>query len=182
LQKGLAHRRFVVYNEVRGTRRRRVLHKIRVYVDTSVFGGTQDEEFAEASKAFFDGVANGKFVLLISEETIRELFDAPEAVRAFWESLSTDVLERVTIDDEVKELADKYLQAGVLGPASASDALHVATASVAGADLILSWNFRHIVNFSRIKGFNGVNVMNGYQVMTILSPLEVANDDQDKEF
>ena len=55
-------------------------------------------------------------------------------------------------------------------------------ASVARADLILSWNFKHIVNFSRIKGFNGVNVMNGYSAMTILSPLEVAYDDQNKEF
>ena len=55
--------------------------------------------------------------------------------------------------------------------------LHVATASVAGAELILSWNFKHIVNFNRIKGFNGVNVMNGYPLMTILSPLEVAYDD-----
>lgn len=55
--------------------------------------------------------------------------------------------------------------------------MHVATASVAGAELILSWNFRHIVNFNRIKGFNGVNVMNGYPLMTILCPLEVGNDD-----
>ena len=91
-------------------------------------------------------------------------------------------MERVDIDDEVKELAEKYIQAGVLGPASTSDALYVATASVAGADLILSWNFKHIVNFNRIKGFNGVNLMNGYPLMTILSPMEVAYDDQDKEF
>jgi predicted nucleic acid-binding protein len=158
-------------------RGRTALHKIRVYVDTSVFGGTQDEEFAEATKAFFERVRHGKFVLLISEETIRELFDAPETVRSFWESLSREGMERVVIDDEVKELAEKYIRAGVLGPASTSDALHVATASVAGADLILSWNFKHIVNFNRIKGFNGVNVMNGYPFMAILSPLEVAYED-----
>ena len=158
------------------------MHKIRVYVDTSVFGGMQDEEFAGATKAFFEGVDQGKFVLLISEETIRELLDAPEAVRSFWEGLSNEALERVVIDNEVKDLAEKYIEAGVLGPASASDALHVAMASVARADLVLSWNFKHIVNFSRIKGFNGVNVMNGYPVMTILSPLEVAYNDHDKEF
>ena len=87
---------------------RAALHKIRVYVDTSVFGGTQDEEFAAPTKAFFEGVAHGKFVLLISEETIRELFDAPDAVRSFWEGLSNEALERVVIDDEVKDLAEKY--------------------------------------------------------------------------
>ena len=78
---------------------------------------------------------------------------------------------------EARELAEAYLRAGVLGKTCVSDALHVAAASVAGADLILSWNFKHIVNFSRIKGFNGVNVMNGYPLMTILCPLEVCDDD-----
>ena len=153
------------------------MHRIRVYVDTSVFGGVHDEEFAEASCKFFEKVRQGEFVLLISEETIRELLDAPEAVRSFWEGLPDHSLERVAVDDDAKDLADKYIRTGVLGAASASDALHVATASVAGAELILSWNFKHIVNFNRIKGFNGVNVMNGYPLMTILCPLEVGNDD-----
>jgi hypothetical protein len=50
----------------------------------------------------------------------------------------------------------------------------VAAATVAGADMILSWNFKHIVNYNRIKGFNGVNVRYGYRSMTIYSPLEIA--------
>jgi len=153
------------------------VHKIRAYVDTSVFGGTQDEEFANASKKFFERVRRGEFLILVSEETIRELLDAPPSVRAFWESLPNDALEQALISEEAKELAAAYIRAGVLGHASASDALHVATASVARADLILSWNFKHIVNFIRIKGFNGVNVINGYPLMTILCPLEVGNDD-----
>ena len=152
------------------------MHVTRVYVDTSVFGGTQDDEFAQASKAFFDKVRRGKFMLLISEETIRELLDAPQGVRAVWESLPTEALERVAIDEETTELAEKYIEAGVLGAASASDALHVAAASVAGADVILSWNFKHIVNLNRIRGFNGVNVMNGYPLMTVLCPLEVGDE------
>jgi hypothetical protein len=48
---------------------------------------------------------------------------------------------------------------------------------VAGADLILSWNFRHIVNFQRICGFNSVNARNGYRPMVILSPRGVVDDD-----
>ena len=127
---------------------------------------------------FFERVRRGEFVLLVSDETIRELVEAPESVRTFWEGLAEGSLERVFITQEVRELAEAYIRAGVLGRASASDALHVAMASVAGADLILSWNFKHIVNFNRIKGFNGVNVMNGYPLMTILCPLEVGDDDQ----
>jgi len=77
----------------------------------------------------------------------------------------------------VKALAGEYIRAGVLLPDSMSDALHVAAATVYGAALILSWNFRHIVNFKRIRGFNGVNVTNGYRPMTILSPLEVSDEE-----
>ncbi len=59
-----------------------------------------------------------------------------------------------------------------------ADAVHVAAATVAGADVILSWNFKHIVNFSRIRRFNSVNVALGYRTMTILSPMEVVYEDE----
>lgn len=178
MPEAFAFRIFWVYNKVCGMLQgERDVHQIRAYVDTSVFGGIEDEEFSGASKRFFDHVRKGEFALLVSEETIRELAEAPESVRAFWESLPKDALEQVFISEDVKELAEAYIQAGILGRAATSDALHVAAASVASADLILSWNFKHIVNFSRIKGFNGVNVMNGYPLITILCPLEVGNDD-----
>jgi hypothetical protein len=59
--------------------------------------------------------------------------------------------------------------------------LHVAAATVAGADLILSWNFKHIVNFNRIRGFNSVNIRMGYRAMTILSPKEVSDEDEESQ-
>ena len=62
-----------------------------------------------------------------------------------------------------------------------ADATHVAAATVAGANLIVSWNFKHIVNYSRILGFNGVNASLGYRLMTILSPLEVAYDNETED-
>lgn len=151
---------------------------IRVYVDTSVFGGTQDDEFAEVTRRFFKRVLKGLYIVMVSAETLRELAKAPSAVRSLWESLPADGIEEVPTSEQVKALANEYIKAGVLGPGSASDALHVACATTAGADLILSWNFRHIVNFDRIRGFNRVNVMNGYGAMTILSPLEIGGDDE----
>ncbi len=156
------------------------MHRIRVYVDTSVFGGAQDDEFQDASRNFFRLVSNGGYVVLVSDETLRELGDAPEKVRAVYEAISHDQLERVAIDEEVLELAQAYVDANVLGEASTSDAVHVAAATTAAADLVLSWNFKHIVNFNRIMGFNGVNVSRGYRQMTILSPLEVSDGDEDE--
>ncbi len=70
---------------------------------------------------------------------------------------------------------------GALGQASMADALHVAAATVARADIILSWNFKHIVNYARIQKFNGVNALKGYPNIAIHSPREVSDDDQSQD-
>jgi hypothetical protein len=153
---------------------------IRVYVDTSVFGGTQDAEFAESSRQFFRRVQKGEFVILLSAHTIDELAPAPEPVLDVLRDLPKHCVETVAASDDADALANAYIQAGALGEASHMDALHVATAAVAGADLILSWNFKHIVCYDRIQIFNGVNVLHGYRVLDIRSPLEMTRDDKDQ--
>jgi len=157
------------------------VHKIRVYVDTSVFGGTQDEEFAESSKRFLERVMEGEYRLLISSITHDELESAPAEVRGIVENLTQGTYEEIDLDEEMWELANAYISAGALGRASEYDALHVAAATVAKADLILSWNFRHIVNYDRIKKFNAVNLLNGYKMMDIRSPREVEYGDKDQD-
>lgn len=159
------------------------MHKIRVYVDTSVFGGTQDEEFAEVSRGFFERVKQGQYLLLISEITLDEISQAPPGVRQALTDLQRETVIKVPaeVEDEARQLADAYVAAGILGKASSSDALHVAVATVARADLILSWNFKHIVNFERINAFNGVNALNGYPSIAIHSPLEMRHDDENQD-
>jgi predicted nucleic acid-binding protein len=153
------------------------VRRIRVYVDTSVFGGVHDVEFAEISERFFEQVRRGAFVVLLSRLTTDELEDAPAEVSRVIRGLSPEQVEPVPLNEEVRNLAEEYIKAGVLGEGSIDDATHVAAATVAGADLILSWNFRHIVNFQRICGFNSVNARHGYRSMVILSPREVLDDD-----
>ena len=104
----------------------------RAYVDTSVFGGTQDDEFAEASEQFFRQVRTGTFVVLVSTLTTDELDGSPEDIRRVLRDLPPERIERVALTDEVRKLADEYVRARVLGPASADDATHVAAATVGG--------------------------------------------------
>ena len=164
------------FSSGRPQRWRRDVRRIRVHVDTSVFGGTQDAEFAADSQSFFAQVRSGAYVVLLSDETLRELAASPEPVRRVWLDLPPTAVELAGLPDEASALADDYITSGILGHASIGDALHVAAATVAGADLILSWNFKHIVNYNRIRGFNGVNVRLGYRAMTILSPREMRDD------
>jgi predicted nucleic acid-binding protein len=154
------------------------MHGMRIYVDTSVFGGAFDEQFSVPSRRFLEYVKQDRYIILISAITFDELQGAPEHVRQLIEEMPDGSYEEITIDQEVKKLAEAYIAAGALGPAMENDALHVAAATVAKADAILSWNFKHIVNFDRIIKFNGVNIMNGYSQIAIHSPLEMAYDDE----
>jgi hypothetical protein len=148
----------------------------RVYADTSVFGGTFDTGFSAASAGFFDSVHEGRFSLVVSTLVQDEIEGAPENVRALWREMLV-LAELVRPSAEALALQDAYLAAGILSPRWKEDALHVAMATVHGCPIILSWNFRHIVNFRKIPLFNGVNVSKGYTAVTICSPLEMIEDD-----
>jgi len=154
------------------------MRAVRVYVDTSVFGGTEDDEFAGSSRRFFERAQRGNYLVVVSRALIREIRLAPEPVRQILTALGSDKLEFVEIDSEVESLADAYIAAGVVGSASRGDAIHVAAATVAGADLVLSWNFKHIVNYDRIHKYNAVNLLNGYRQIDIRSPMELTHGEE----
>ena len=147
-------------------------YPIFVYADTSVYGGVFDEEFDEASVAFFDAVKAGEFSLFVSEVVSRELDYAPEQVSAFFQRMLPQAY-MIMITEEAIALQQEYISEGVVTQKSLDDALHVALATVAGCDMIVSWNFKHIVNFKKIPLFNAVNTLNGYKPIAIYSPLEV---------
>ncbi|HZB96383.1 MAG TPA: hypothetical protein VE268_10495 [Herpetosiphonaceae bacterium] len=81
--------------------------------------------------------------------------------------------EIIDLSEAVLRLRQAYLAAGIVGPASAADALHVALATVAGCRVIVSWNFRHIVHFQKIPLYNAVNMLHGYAPIAIHAPQEV---------
>lgn len=116
-------------------------------------------------------------MILVSDVVIDELAEAPDSVRALFAGLPVESVEQVDVDDRVRGLRDAYLGAGIIGSASSYDATHVAAASVASADAICSWNFRHIVRLDRIRAYNEVNVRHGYGTLTIMSPREVNLDE-----
>lgn len=139
--------------------------------------GCLDIEFSHESLHFIEMVRNGKCVLLLSEITIAELDKAPTAVQNILLSLPEEAMEKVEITEEILELRNEYMKAKILGPEWIDDAAHVAVATVARADAIVSWNFKHIVRLDKMKGYNQVNLMNGYGILTIISPKEVLIDE-----
>ncbi len=151
--------------------------KPRIYTDTSVLGGCEDEEFAEHSVRLMEGFVRGELVLVLSSLTVQELVDAPVEVRRRLAMVPEAHIETLQLDAESRELAEAYLAAGVLTAKMRADAQHIAIATVGRADVLVSWNFKHIVNLQRIHGFNSVNLRKGYPMMEIRTPREVLSDE-----
>ena len=148
---------------------------VRVYADTSVFGGVFDPEFSVSSGKFFQQVKEGRFRLVVSTLVDNELARAPQPVRALLNSVR-DFAEPTLVGAEATGLRDAYLAAGILTRKWEADALHVALATVAECRLIVSWNFRHIVHFDKIGLYNGVNLSLGYAMISIHAPPEVIDE------
>lgn len=149
--------------------------KWKLYLDTSVFGGVFDakEGFDLASRRVIDAVLDNTAVLHYSDALEEELADAPAQVRILFEAIPEEAKTKVELSQEVVELSQAYLNAGIVGPQWLDDTLHVAAATVSRADAIVSWNFKHIVRLDKIKAYNSVNLDNGYGIITIISPKEV---------
>lgn len=150
-----------------------VLIMIRVYIDTSVFGGYFEPEFELWSKILFDSIIKGEVKLLFSKMTEIELTNAPKHVKDLIQQIPKNNIEFLELNQEAEDLADRYLSENVVGKSSKADCIHIALATIYNADLLVSWNFKHIVNITRIRGYNGVNFMLGYKMIEIRTPREI---------
>ncbi len=151
---------------------------LRIYIDTSVLGGFFDKEFDIATKRLFDEVLKGEYKIVISSVTEGELLNAPERVSTLLNNLNIDY-EILTLTDDAINLALEYIKENVVGQTSYDDCLHIAIATISKLDLLVSWNFKHIVNIKRIRGYNGINIKNGYPSIEIRSPKDLIDYEND---
>ena len=153
------------------------MKKFRIYVDTSVIGGCFDSEFERWSNRLVGAFRRGEYIAVLSSVTAAEVEQAPEPVKQIHAELIEAGAELLPVSPEAMDLLDKYLAKGILGPKFQNDMLHIAVATVSDADVLVSWNFRHIVRLNKIRLFNAVNIEYGYKALTICSPREVVPDE-----
>lgn len=148
---------------------------MRVYIDTSVVGGCFDDEFKEWSNALFDEFILGIKQVVVSDLLYREIELARKEVSDKLSEIPKNYVTLISTTDEAIALAETYINEGALTNKSFNDALHIALTTLSYADVLVSWNFKHIVNLDRIRLYNSVNLKLGYRVIEIRSPREVLN-------
>ncbi len=148
------------------------MNTLRIYLDTSVFGGLWDKEFRDPTLILFNQIKAGKFDLVTSEVVQDEVELAPSRVQQFFKELLPQA-ELVTVHKEAIDLQQAYLRANIVSASHMTDALHVALATVSDCSSIVSWNFKHIVHSQKVPLYNAVNLVQGYSQIAINSPQEV---------
>jgi hypothetical protein len=153
------------------------MRKLRLYFDTSVFGGIYDVEFQEETKMLFEMVRNNEIICVYSDLCEFELENAPEKVKEHFLSLKKEQTEYTEITEEINQLAEEYVKQNVVGKTSIDDCRHIACATINKVDYLVSWNFKHIVNIFRIRGYNSINIKNGHIQLDIRSPKEIIRNE-----
>jgi predicted nucleic acid-binding protein len=149
------------------------MNPLALYVDSSVIGGYYDDEFQEATRTLWKQMEQGRFRFIASVLLQQEIEGAPVRVRRLMEQTFSQSESILPITSEAVSLAWAYLEHKVVPATYADDARHVAIAVVHRVTVIVSWNFKHLVNLRREAGFNSINILLGYPSVRIVSPLEL---------
>ncbi len=155
------------------------MHKLRIYIDTSVIGGCFDKEFAVWSNMLFDEFIAGKKIAVISDLTYDELSRASDNIQLKINEIPLSFREFLYRNDETESLAREYVKNKVISEKYFDDATHIAIATTYNVDVLVSWNFKHIVNLNRILKYNSVNMLFGYKPLEIRNPKEVLENEEE---
>jgi hypothetical protein len=140
----------------------------RIYVDSSVIYGAPAKEFSQDSRRFWEAVRRNEIIIVASDVLDGELERAPESVRALFESVPKSQIERIESTDESDDLAERYIVEKVVGESNLDDCRHIALATIAHVDAVVSWNFQHMIY--RRAGYNDVSEKLGYSRIPIQTP------------
>ncbi|MBI4549081.1 MAG: PIN domain protein [Ignavibacteriae bacterium] len=147
----------------------------RVYVDNSVIGGKHDPEFSNYTEKLFREFRAGLYIPVVSNITANEIQGAPAEVIKTFNALF-EIAEAIELNEEAVYLAQRYIQEGKFSKRMLTDALHIATASVHRVDILVSWNFRDVVNLNKIVLYHAVNLKMGYPQIEIRNPQEILHE------
>jgi predicted nucleic acid-binding protein len=148
--------------------------KLQIYLDTSVISACVDDRMRERQKdteELFHRL--GEYEVSISELTLTEIENTRDEEKRNQMSRIISPFQVLEITDEMRKLREIYLKEEVFSPASIDDALHVACAVISRVDILVSWNFRHLVRRTRRALINEVNIRHGFRTIEIVSPPEI---------
>ena len=150
------------------------MRKLKIYLDSSVISHLDNVEpvdWVTDTHKLWDEIKSGKYDVVLSSVDFLELGNCTEEKRAILAGYIAQItFEHIEVTDEINNTAERFIDLGILTRKSFIDCQHIAVAIHAGCDIIVSWNFKHIVNVKTIKGAKVVTAIEGFKDILICSP------------
>lgn len=151
------------------------MKRLKVYLDTSVISYLYQldtlEKMKETRKLWEIFKEKNIYEVYISDIVLAELNGCQEEkLRVLLEYVNEIDYNIIKTDKNTIELAEKFVGLGILKQKCFNDCQHIAAAILEGCDIIVSWNFKHIVNVNTVRGVKVITTMEGYKDLLICSP------------
>ena len=157
------------------------MRKLKIYLDTSVISHLHQLDTPDKmddTLSLWEDIKAGEYDAVISEVTTREIMNCSEPKRSIMaDYLDEGNFEEFPITQESHDLAQEIIKRGILTAKSLDDCTHIAVAILNNCDIIVSWNFKHIVNVRTINGVREIIVSNYYKPIDIYSPTMLLKGD-----
>ena len=163
-----------------------MIDKIRVYLDTSIISYLDQQDAPDRMKEtqkIWEILKSNKYQVIISDLVFREIGECNDKKRKTLLSYLKEIdYEEYEVSIEVDELAQSIVDEGILTPKSLDDATHIAIAILSNANMILSWNFKHLVNYNTINGIRQICFKKHLnKIIDICSPYVLLENEDNEE-
>lgn len=159
------------------------MQKLRVYLDTSVISYLYQEDAQEKMQdtlQLWERFKTQQYEVYISDIVINEISGCTEEkLNILMDYLDQIEYHLIITDEDTVGLAEKFIDFGILKQKSFDDCQHIALAILAGCDIIISWNFKHIVNIKTIRGVKVITTLEGYKDLMIFPPSALLESEED---
>jgi predicted nucleic acid-binding protein len=146
----------------------------KMYLDTSIISHLRQEDVPEKMRdtiRFWDAIKAGEYDVAISQVTLDEIDRCPEPKKnELLRELSEITYQFIEPSIEIEAIAAKFVENNILTVKNIDDCRHIAASIVCECDAIVSWNFKHIVNYKTIRGVKLISLMTGYKEVAIYTP------------
>jgi len=161
------------------------MRRLKIYLDTSVISHLDAPDTPDKmndTMKLWGKMKNGLYEIVTSDIALGEISNCKEPKQSILLDYLAEIeYEQFSITDEAEFLANEIIKQGILTQKNFDDCLHIAIAVIVNCDIILSWNFKHMVNIKTINGVRAVNLLNGYKSIDIFTPtILIKGDDTDE--
>ena len=149
--------------------------KLKVYLDTSVISYLKQDDAPDETKItlrLWEKFKTGIYSIYLSQVDFTEMDKCEEPKLSFLkEKLNEIDFEILEVKPSTQALAKEIINMGILTDKSFDDCIHIAVAIENECDIIVSWNFKHMVNIKTINGVRAITILKNQKNINILNPL-----------